>query len=225
MACVFRSGHCGSEEENKAQPWVQEQFKNNKKRDDNTTTSRDLNLHFRVGSQERFSMNPTAKFEQAISIVLLPVSSQLAALHTSRTNSHSQYSCTRCGSDLTTSTRLVRSKRKRNACPSRAILASCSACGAKNSYPIEKNAATSSFPYGKQTMLLATPAHPVQVSGSSIVPPHIVPSTPFPPSAGQSSARKKKSSGLQEILQRNRDGERKRVKTAETNLSAFLTSL
>jgi hypothetical protein len=167
-------------------------------------------------------MDSTAKFEQAISFVLLPVSSQLAALHTSRTNSHSQHSCTRCGSNLTTTTRLVRSKRKRNACLSRAILASCSACGAKNSSPIEKNAATSSFPYEKRTT-----SHPIQVSVSSIVPPQMAPSTlptSFPPPASQSSA-KKKNSGLQEILQRNRDSERKRVRTTETNLSAFLTSL
>jgi hypothetical protein len=183
-------------------------FKSNPRTIGNATTIR----HHVIPSP--LSMDPTAKFEQAISFVLLPVSSQLAALHTSRTNSHSQHSCTRCGSDLTTTTRLVRSKRKRNACPSRAILASCSACGAKNSSLIEKNAATSSFPYGKRPT-------PIQVSVTSIVP---APSTPFPPAASQSSAKKKKNPGLQEILQRNRDSERKRVKT-ETNLSTFLTSL
>ena len=169
-------------------------------------------------------MDPTAKFEQAISLVLLPVSPQLAALHTSRTNSHSQCSCTRCGSNLTTTTRLVRSKRKRNASPSRAILASCSACGAMNLSPIE-NAPASSLPYGKRTASLPVPDHPTQVSLSSIVSPQMAPSAPFPLSANQPTAKKTNKSGLQEILQRNRDRERKRVKTTETSLSAFLTSL
>lgn len=219
MACVLRSVHCGSEEENKAQPWLQEQFQNNSSRERQYEITWPPISKFRCRVLFPFLMDPTAKFEQAISFVLLPVSSQLAALHTSRTNSHFQHSCARCGSNLTTTTRLVRSKRKRNACPSRAILASCSACGAKNSSPIEKNAATSSLPYGKRTE-----SHPIQVSVSSIVPTQMA-ITPFPPSASQPSAKKKKNSGLQEILQRNRDSERKRGKPTETNLSAFLTSL
>lgn len=161
-------------------------------------------------------MHSTTKFEQAISLVLFPVSSQLAALHTSRTNSHSQHSCSRCGSHLTTTTRLVRSKRKRTACPARAIIASCSACGAKNSFPIE-NAATSSFPYGEPER----PTPPIQGSMSSIVPPPSASTPPFP----RHLSAKKTNSGLQDILKRNRDSERKRVNTTETSLSAFLTSL
>lgn len=159
-------------------------------------------------------MDPTTKFEQAISLVLLPVSSQLAALHTSRTHFHSQCSCTRCGSELTT-TRLVRSKRKRNTCTSRAILASCSACGATNSSPVEIDAP--SFPSGKQTAPLATP---------QMAPPALTTSIRL--SASQPSTKKRnKKPGLQEILQRNRDIKRKRTRTMETmptSLTTFLTS-
>ncbi|KAF8974507.1 hypothetical protein BDZ97DRAFT_28525 [Flammula alnicola] len=187
-------------------------------------------------------MDPaTVKFEQALTFILLPVSSNLAALHASRTRLDSQYSCCRCGSDLTIRTRIVRSKQ--NPRPSRAIAASCYACGAAISTPIEKGEAVSFPPRKRRSVnaqaVLPAPSPPTcdQLTAlpsntklsDTITPVSSSPKIAIPfknrPPQGSSV---KKSSTLQEMLQRNREKEKKRTNTEEakpTGLSAFLSTL
>ncbi|CAA7259817.1 unnamed protein product [Cyclocybe aegerita] len=178
---------------------------------------------------------PTAKFAHALPFTLFSVSPQLAALHNVRTGNQSPHSCPRCGSELAASTRLVRTRSSTCSGPSRAVSVSCSACGARSSISVE-NGNASSFPSRKRK----SPASPSVVSLSSATPPPVVqppapsPSTLVKPSKGrpatspQHTSKSKTKPGLQEMLKRNREKEKKRAKTEEsktTGLSAFLSTL
>ncbi|KAF8165291.1 hypothetical protein B0H34DRAFT_231992 [Crassisporium funariophilum] len=183
----------------------------------------------------------TLKFQNALPFAVLPVSTQLAALHVIRTHSHSSNSCKRCGSEHTTHTRVVRSKRDPH--PSRAITSTCNACGAVHSIPlIDGNA--SAFPRTKRKATLSEqsihasdlqprvhapvidllPSSPKPRSAAVIVPSKIIPSD----SRSQSNPKSKNKSGLQQLLHQNREKERKRTKLSEAEpagLSAFLSTL
>ncbi|KAF9567333.1 hypothetical protein CPC08DRAFT_814207 [Agrocybe pediades] len=190
----------------------------------------------------------TVKFQQALPYVLLPVSSQLAALHTIRTQAPTPSSCLRCGSDLSASstTRL-----KRTATKQRIISTTCSSCGTCNTIPIDTGN-TASFPSWKKARLSPLPhstAGEAQAQLSHVPTAVLVPSLPKLPTPvlgptpasnpetvhqsrkipSHSAKTAKKKPGLQEMLQRNRDKDKdKRAKTAETKstgLSAFLSTL
>ncbi|KDR83685.1 hypothetical protein GALMADRAFT_133107 [Galerina marginata CBS 339.88] len=180
-------------------------------------------------------MDATFKFQQALPFALLPVSTQLAALHTARTPSQSfPYSCSRCGSELTTSTRVKRSGH--NTHPLRSISATCYACGGVSSILVDRGNATN-FPARRK---LDSRAIPLQHMLQEPVTPLLSPSREGPadrPTSAKSPTERlmqgaqfksKKKSGLQEMLQRNREQEKKRTKAEDkkpAGLSAFLSTL
>ncbi|PPQ94022.1 hypothetical protein CVT25_009870 [Psilocybe cyanescens] len=179
----------------------------------------------------------TTKFEQAIAFAILPVSSELAALHTSRTRSHSHlYSCFRCGTDLTTSgTRLVRSKRSATR-PLHVLSTSCHACGEIALTPVDTGNAGRYPPCRKSSQIFLS-KHVTQKRAPS-PSSAIFPKVPSPSPAKlpipnltpnlQVYKTSKKKFGLQQMLQRNREKEQKRTQTEAAKpagLSAFLSTL
>lgn len=172
----------------------------------------------------------TAKFAQALPFALAPVSTQLAALHTVR--SQQPYSCTRCGSQLALRVRSGRQSRG----SARAISTTCLVCGGVSNTTVQEGNAAASFPSRKrrrvaeaeldlsqskvQEQLLRAPAPAIETPSPSS------PTITHP--AQTSQIKSKKKSGLQEMLQRNREKEKKRTQTDQATpagLSAFLSTL
>lgn len=179
-------------------------------------------------------MDPaTLKFQQSIPYLLLPVSSQLAALHTIRARASIPYTCSRCGSAASST------RSKRNATEHRVISTTCSSCGTVTSFPIGPGNAAS-FPSWKKKARSSTGKEQGQ-SPTPLVSTPTKPTTPVPglmvttnPVAAQSQKVQpqnaktvKKKPGLQEMLQRNRDKDQrtKADQTKSTGLSAFLSTL
>ncbi len=168
----------------------------------------------------------TRKFEQAVPLVLQPVDPRLAALHASRTHASNPAICARCGSVLAVRTRVARTKHN-----TRVIAASCTVCGAASSMPVERGNAAAFPPYRRKSG--SGHAAPPRQPPVAVAPPPSstrplllsVSSVPEDRSSSRPSSNKKKSA-LQEMLQRNRDKEKKRTNTdAATGLSAFLSTL
>ncbi|KJA30220.1 hypothetical protein HYPSUDRAFT_270249 [Hypholoma sublateritium FD-334 SS-4] len=174
-------------------------------------------------------MDPaTRKFEQALPLVLQPAHPRLAALHAARTHAANPAICARCGAVLAVRTRVVRAKHN-----TRVIAASCTVCGAASSTPVERGNAAAFPPYRRRSGS-GHAAPPRQPPVAAAPPPSTRP-IPLPVSSqahvpeDRSSSRpssKKKKSALQEMLQRNRDNEKKRTDSANAaGLSAFLSTL
>lgn len=186
----------------------------------------------------------TVKFGQALPYALLPAASQLAALHASRTCAIPPYACSRCGSVLALRTRVVRGKQN-----TRAVVHTCSVCGEATSTMIGIGNAAA-FPPRKRkshnvpVLLPSAVPNPMPVDEVTVSPSNTKPSaakatlsiqvpskTITPPPDNRPSQRpipKKKKPTLQEMLQRNREKEKKRTNADETQpagLSAFLSTL
>lgn len=192
----------------------------------------------------------TVKFAQALPFVLLPASSQLAALHTARARVNVPAACSRCGADATFQrTRITRSKQPRSSQATRMVSTSCIACNGVVSTPFQSGTIPSSS--RKPIALAVTPSqlvaqasssevnvaplpvsHQVNLAPKSASPAAVVRENgPAPPPAklGPSSSKNKKKSGLQQMLERNREKEKHKAKAADakqpSGLSAFLSNL
>jgi len=182
---------------------------------------------------EYYSLLPmdvaTAKFAQALPFALAPVSAQLAALHTARTRSQQPYSCTRCGSQLTLRVRSGRQSRG----SARAISTTCSVCGGVSNTAVQEGNAAASFPSRKRRRVTEPDLNLSQTKVQEQLPQvpapvvETAPTITHPAQASQPIKPKKKP-GLQEMLQRNREKEKKRAQTDQAKpagLSAFLSTL
>ena len=181
-----------------------------------------------------FMDQATAKFEQALPLVLLPVSSQLAALHTARTSQPPlPYTCSRCGSELAISTRV-----KRSTSNTHLLHTVCGVCGGSTSIVIDQLPAKG-FPSWRKLKSQARPPHsrPIQsLHPTSDMKAEVHATVTSPPISRPTGVqhqpsqvtRPKKKPGLQELLQRNRDKAKNRTQKEETKqagLSAFLSTL
>lgn len=176
------------------------------------------------------SSDPTVRYQQKLVFELLKVSPRLAALHATRGQLHSTTHCLKCGSYLFNGdgqTRVTRMNRKargsQNSVPPRHLHRSCRICGWKHDTPIDRRGAPLS---------LASP--PASTATAPIVVPERVTTLPsltetqssVPPSKTRS---KKKKSGLQDLLSRNREIEKARSGQQQgqggLGLAAFLNGL
>ncbi|KAF8913952.1 hypothetical protein CPB84DRAFT_1757999 [Gymnopilus junonius] len=178
-------------------------------------------------------MDPaTSKFEQALPLVLLPISAPLAALHSARaSHPYLPYVCSRCGSELTSRTRVKRSKSNTHA-----VQTVCDVCGGTTSIIIDPLAAKE-FPSWRKLRSQALRPRPrtqPQVIGTDSnvegpsTPSLVSKVSKTPATLQHLNTKSKKKAGLQELLQRNRDKEKKRTRTEEAKpagLSAFLSTL
>lgn len=185
------------------------------------------------------AMDPaTVKFAQALPFVLLPASSHLAALHTASARPAIPAACPRCGADATFQhTRIARRSKQ-----TRVILTTCAACDGVVSAPFPSGTLPS-FNARKPKSIAEVPSSQLLVQASSVpvsdqlnlAPKAVTPvaavsaNRPPPATLGSSNNKNKKKSGLQQMLERNREKERHKANAADakqsSGLSAFLSAL
>ncbi|KAF9534271.1 hypothetical protein CPB83DRAFT_843967 [Crepidotus variabilis] len=190
----------------------------------------------------------TKRFTEAIPYSVLPISSQLAALHTNRLRKQfdkqyqkSQSCCERCSSQLTLRTSIVRSTKVRSNNSelhlSHAIKSTCFACGGISNTSLVKGN-TARFPSARsrrrgKTVVSSQPnlqplpstVETLAFVSSPAPGPRIIDSG-LPQNIPNGSKSKKQKLGLTEMLQRNREKVRaKKPDQVSTGLSNFLSTL
>ena len=164
----------------------------------------------------------TAKFQQALPFCVFPVSPQLFALHAVFQSSPFPDSCRSCGSYSSTHVTVVRNRQH-----SRVITTTCNACGRVHSTPLHKGNSTA-FPSRKRkASTFHMTSNPIPDTSLPLLSSNqpFFPSSPTTSSIKPNKPLKNKKSRLYDMLEKNREKERKRAETSSGGLSTFLTTL
>ncbi|KIK06650.1 hypothetical protein K443DRAFT_673933 [Laccaria amethystina LaAM-08-1] len=157
----------------------------------------------------------TLKFQQSLPFVLLTVSSELAALHTSRARRHHPYNtsntCKKCGYQLDAGFSHRRFLSHTPTSPS-LLRTLCHACGGVQLVPLDKVPESLSI-------LDSPPTTSTDHSSSTQLP--VTQATSLQP-----KVRSRKKTGLQELLSRNRERQKDQSRCQDgSGLAAFLGGL
>lgn len=190
-------------------------------------------------------MDPTVRFQQTIPYLLLPLSPSLSAVHSIRARRQlsSPYPqdpslCPACGYYLHIGTSKSRVSRSRKSPKTRALQTICMACQDTRIAPLD--AWTPPRPVEPEPVLrsaiptthlqvhstIKTQSAPAADATPSVLPP--LRKQPVPLEKKVAKNRTKNQNGLQAMLSRNREQEKKRNTTKEehkSGLSAFLNNL
>ncbi len=173
----------------------------------------------------------TVKFANALPYAILPVSTQLAAFHAVRTTTtlreHSSHFCSRCGMHPFLRTTVVRSAKLRSLpAPesSHVVTSTCMVCGQESRTSFQKGD-VSSFPSArKRKRAKSVQPHPHVEINEETTP--ATPTSEHRSVQSNNTSKRKKKSGLAEMLQRNRERNNAKNSPQPTaGLSAFLSTL
>ncbi|KAL1743742.1 hypothetical protein HDZ31DRAFT_40239 [Schizophyllum fasciatum] len=200
-------------------------------------------------------MDPTAKFQEALHLSLLPVAPGLSAVHATRCRRAEASptladSCSKCGAhalDGTGSIRIARKPRSDgdDGPSSKSVTRTCRLCGWVDTLACSGQSNASAFPRMKHGRRMGAKPAPLQSAPSSplvqtidsalgsqvkVEKTTIVSSStiqPTEPPGPRSRARKKKSSALQEMLARNKQSSQPQENNSsgQSRLAAFLHDL
>jgi len=169
----------------------------------------------------------TVKFARALPYAILPVSTQLAAFHAVRTTTlreHSSHFCSRCGLHPFLRTTVVRLRSPPTPESSHVVTSTCMVCGQESRTAFQKGDVTS-FPSVRKRKRAQSAQH-VEITPPTVLQPVPRPSERQSIQSINNTSKRKKKSGLAEMLQRNRERNNAKDSPQPTaGLSAFLYTL
>jgi RNase P subunit RPR2 len=184
------------------------------------------NIAYRSRAIHKLMHPATVTFAHALPYAILPVSPQLAAFHAVRTTTlreHSSHFCSRCGIHPFLRTTVARLRSPPTPESSHVVTSTCMVCGQESRTSFQKGD-VSSFPLVRKRKR-AQPAQHVEITPATVLQPIPRPSEHQSIQSNNTSKRKKKS-GLAEMLQRNRERNNAKDSPQPTaGLSAFLCTL